>query len=113
MKEQLNANTFSSEKSSARMEDVIKRSGNTFGTNEAFILTQLSVAAVPTAAIIFLDIITNQMPQVKEPSAFSTFKGRGTTVNFVSLVLVHFCNSCTNSSLRTNRQKWGKFFNEF
>ena len=64
MKEQLNANTFSSEKSSARMEDVIKRSGNTFGTNEAFILTQLSVAAVPTAAIIFLDIITNQMPQV-------------------------------------------------
>ncbi|KAL5247023.1 hypothetical protein ACHWQZ_G019031 [Mnemiopsis leidyi] len=46
------------------MEDVIKRSGNTFGTNEAFILTQLSVAAVPTAAIIFLDIITNQVPQI-------------------------------------------------
>ena len=47
------------------MEDVIKRSGNTFGTNEAFILTQLSVAAVPTAAIIFLDIVTNQVPQVE------------------------------------------------
>ena len=46
------------------MEDVIKRSGNTFGTNEAFILTQLSIVAVPTAAIIFLDIITNELPEV-------------------------------------------------
>ena len=48
------------------MEDVIKRSGNTFGTNEAIILSQLSLSAVPTAAIIFLDIITNELPEVRK-----------------------------------------------
>ena len=70
------------------MEDVIKRSGNTFGTNEAFILTQLSIAAVPTASIIFLDIITNQIPQVRYI----------TLVIYLSIAIIFIKHKCPKGS---------------
>ena len=47
----------------SEMEDVIKRSGGTFGINEAMILSQLSLAAIPTAVIVFLDMVTRRPPQ--------------------------------------------------
>ena len=49
------------------MEDIIKRSGNTFGTNEAIILSQLALSAIPAAAVIFLDIVTSELPLVCVP----------------------------------------------
>jgi len=49
---------------SKKMEDVIKKSGGTFGNNEAMILSQLSLAAIPTAVIVFLDMVTRRSPQV-------------------------------------------------
>ena len=46
------------------MEDIIKQSGGTFGTNEVMILSQLSLAAIPTSAIIFLDLVVDRPPTV-------------------------------------------------
>ena len=46
------------------MDDVIRGAGYKFGTNELMILSQLSIAAAPTAAIIFLDVVTSDTPDV-------------------------------------------------
>ena len=46
------------------MEDIIQQSGGTFGTNEVMILSQLSLAAIPTSAIIFLDLVVDRPPTV-------------------------------------------------
>ena len=47
------------------MEDVIERSGYAFGTNEALMLSQLSLAAIPTAMVVFLELVTIEEPPVR------------------------------------------------
>ena len=47
------------------MEDVIERSGYAFGTNEAIMLSQLSLAAIPTAMAVLLELVTIEKPEVR------------------------------------------------
>ena len=46
------------------MDDVIKRVGHVFGANEFFMLFSLSLAAIPTSFVIFLEIVTTEEPEV-------------------------------------------------
>ena len=46
------------------MEDVIKQSGLVFGANDCFKLFALSLAAIPTSFVIFLELVTTEQPEV-------------------------------------------------